>query len=75
MDKLGPNQTFRSVEGQPIFWRDKKDFVHACAAAMAVMRSVPITIHATVRRSAAIGNRAGCATRPVTLLPSCIRSC
>lgn len=30
MDKLGPNQTFRTVDGKPIFWRDRKDFVHAC---------------------------------------------
>lgn len=29
-DILGPNQTFRTVDGKPIYWRDKQDFVHAC---------------------------------------------
>jgi hypothetical protein len=30
MDVLGPNQTFRTIDGKPIYWRDKQDLVHAC---------------------------------------------
>lgn len=29
-DVLGPNQTFRTVDDKPIFWRDKRQVVHAC---------------------------------------------
>jgi hypothetical protein len=29
-DVLGPNQTFRTIDRKPIYWRDKQDFVHAC---------------------------------------------
>lgn len=30
MDILGPNQTFRTIDGKLVYWRDKQDFVHAC---------------------------------------------
>lgn len=29
-DILGANQTFRTMDRKPIYWRDKQDFVHAC---------------------------------------------
>lgn len=29
-DILGPNQTFRTIDRKPIYWRDRQDFVHAC---------------------------------------------
>jgi hypothetical protein len=29
-DTLGPNQTFRTVDGKPIYWRDKRNVIHAC---------------------------------------------
>lgn len=29
-DVLGANQTFRTMDRKPIYWRDKQDFVHAC---------------------------------------------
>jgi phenylpropionate dioxygenase-like ring-hydroxylating dioxygenase large terminal subunit len=33
IDALGPNQTFRTIDRKPIYWRDKQDFVHACEGA------------------------------------------
>lgn len=29
-DVLGPNQTFRTIDRKPIYWRDKHHIVHAC---------------------------------------------
>lgn len=30
IDRLGPNQTFRTIDGKPVYWRDAKNLVHAC---------------------------------------------